>query len=101
MQRPRVLVMFVIETFTLGLLSTTAGAVAGVALALVLHAAHLPVPPGARIFLMSSTVQFLVEPARVLGSIFFVTLCTTLVSVFPSIYAARMKPVTAMQHIGG
>ena len=36
----------------------------------------------------------------VMGAVTFITLCTTAISLVPSFLAARMKPVTAMHHIG-
>jgi putative ABC transport system permease protein len=100
MQRPRVMAMFVIEAFCLGALGTAAGMVLGVLVALFLNSLHLGVPEGARFFLMSSTLKFAFEPARILGGAFIITACTTLISLIPSFRAARMKPVSAMSHIG-
>jgi putative ABC transport system permease protein len=100
MQRLRVLSMFIIEAFTLSLLSTLIGTAVGLAFSLVLNVSALHVPKGAEMFLMSNTMKFAID----FGSIFFamgvITVCTTLVSIIPSIHAARMKPVTAMSHLG-
>lgn len=100
MQRRRVLVMFVIEAFTLGALGTVVGAAVGLLGAVALNAAHLPVPQGVQMFLMSNTLKFTIDAGQVLGGMFVITACTTLISIIPSIHAARMKPITAMQHIG-
>ncbi len=101
MQRPRVLAMFVIEAFCLGALGTALGALLGVpCIAAFLNSLHLGVPEGVRFFLMSSTVKFAFEPARIFGGAFIITACTTLISLIPSFRAARMKPVSAMSHIG-
>ena len=100
MRRWRVMVMFVIETFLLGVLGTAAGAFLGCLISLGLNALHIPVPEGAQFFTMSTTLRFAMEPARVFGGAFVITLCCTLVSLIPSFRAARMKPVTAMSHVG-
>jgi putative ABC transport system permease protein len=100
MQRARVLSMFVIEAFTLSFSSTVIGAAAGLALSEVLNLSKLKVPSGAEMFLMSATLKFGLNPGQVIFAIAVITICTTLISIIPSIHAARMKPITAMQHLG-
>lgn len=100
MQRMRVLAMFVVEAFTLGILGSAAGAVVGLIVVAALNAAHIDVPTGPRMFLMSSTLRFAVELPHVLGGMAVITLCSTVISIIPSMHAARLKPITAMQHIG-
>src|SRR6185503_11046610 len=99
MQRWRVLVMFVIESFLLGVMGTAAGVLLGVDFSLLLNALHLNVPEGAQFFLMSSVMKLGFEPGRIFGAAVVITLCTTLISIIPSFRAARLKPVTAMSHI--
>lgn len=100
MPRRLVMAMFVLEAFFLGVLGTAAGAFLGCLAALALNALHLPVPQGAQFFTMSTTLRFALEPARILGGALVVTACCTLVSLIPSFKAARMRPVTAMSHLG-
>lgn len=100
MQRLRVLIMFVIEAFTLGVFGTCSGAVLGLVLVGILNALHLHVPKGAQFFLMSNTFQLAVQPVHILSGMAVITGCATLISVIPSVHAARMKPISAMQHIG-
>lgn len=100
MQRTRVLAMFVIEAFSLGVLGTAVGALAGAAVCLGLNAADIHVPVAVQFFTMSETLHLAVHPGAVMGSILFITACTTAISLVPSFLAARMKPVTAMHHIG-
>jgi len=95
-----VLAMFVIEAFCLGLAGTSLGALLGALAAALLNSLHLAVPTGAAIFLMSRTLRFAFEPARILGGALVITACTTLIALIPSFKAARMKPVTAMSHLG-
>ena len=99
MQRRWVLIMFVLETFFLGVLGTATGSLLGSLAAGAIHLLHLHVPEGAQFFTMSSTLQFSFEPSRILVSAAVITVCMTLVSIIPSLKAARMKPVTAMSHL--
>lgn len=100
MQRPRVMAMFVIEAFCLSALGTSLGAVLGVGAAAFLDRLHLHLPQGAQFFLMSSTLHFDFVAGRILGGAAVIIACTTLISLIPSFKAARMKPVTAMSHLG-
>ncbi len=100
MQRRRVLAMFVIEAFTLSVLATFVGALIGAALAGLLNAAQIPVPTGARMFLLAHTLKFTLDLHGIFNGMAVITGCTTLIAIIPSIHAARLKPVTAMQHIG-
>jgi putative ABC transport system permease protein len=100
MQRLRVLSMFVIEAFTLSLLSTVIGASIGLIFSLGLNASGIHVPQGAEMFLMSNTLKFTIDYVHIAFAMGVIIVSTTLVSIIPSIHAARMKPVTAMQHLG-
>ncbi len=100
MQRTRVMAMFVIEALSLGLLGTVVGAMLGTAVCLALNAANVSLPPAVQFFTMSDRLHLAVNPNAVAGSVVFITACTTLISLVPSFLAARMKPVTAMHHIG-
>jgi ABC-type lipoprotein release transport system permease subunit len=100
MQRTRVLFMFLIEAFTLSCTGTLFGAIFGVGIALLLNMAQIHVPQAAQFILLSSTLKFAVDPLRILTGMSIITGCTTLISIIPSTQAARLKPITAMQHIG-
>jgi putative ABC transport system permease protein len=100
MQRARVLVMFVTEAFLLGFLGTVAGVALGLALAVGLTQANIRMSTGAQLVLM--TDHLVVTPTLFWGvfAITFITVVITLISIIPSFLAARLKPVTAMSHIG-
>ncbi|MDH4261464.1 MAG: FtsX-like permease family protein [Spirochaetia bacterium] len=100
MQRRRVMSMFVIEAFTLSALATLTGAVWGLLLAGIVHALHIHIPTGAQMFLMSNTLKFSFDFFRVINGMFVIIGATTLISLIPSLRAARLKPITAMQHNG-
>jgi ABC-type lipoprotein release transport system permease subunit len=100
MQRARVLWMFVTEALVLGLSATAAGALVGMLICAVLNAAQISVPIGVQLFLMNDTLTLLADPLKIFGSVLFITLCTSVISLIPSFLAARMKPITAMHYIG-
>lgn len=100
MQRGYVLVMFLLEALVLGLLGTLVGSLVGLGVCLAFNAAQLSLPVVVQVFIMSDKLHLVVNPGSMLGAITFITLCTTVISLIPSFLAARMKPVTAMHHIG-
>lgn len=100
MQKRSVLVMFLTEGFLLGLLATLGGAVLGVAVALGLNAAQVPLPLGVQFVLLSDKLVVLPTAQWVFATIAFITTVVTVISLLPSFVAARLKPVTAMQHAG-
>ncbi len=100
MRRHLVMLMFVLEALCLGVLGTAAGAFLGSLGAVFMNALHVPVPSGAQFFTMSSTLKFALVPSRIFGGAAVITLCCTVVSLIPSFKAARMRPVTAISHVG-
>ena len=100
MQRGYVLVMFLLEALVLGLLGTTVGAAVGLGVCTAINAADVTVPVAVQVFILSDKIHLVVNPGSMLGAVTFITLCTTAISLVPSFLAARMKPVTAMHHIG-
>ena len=100
MQRRKVLWLFVLETFLLGLGGTVAGALAGSALGAALTAARIGVPESVQMFLMQQRLTLTLEPGTIAARVALLTLVTTAASLFPALRAARLQPVTAMHHIG-
>jgi ABC-type antimicrobial peptide transport system permease subunit len=100
MHRRRVLLMFLTEALLLGLLGTCAGALVGSVLVLLLNAAHIAMPEGVQWILMSDHLLLSLSGVKVLFAVVFLSLLTCLSAIFPSIRAARLKPVTAMHHLG-
>lgn len=99
MHRLRVMVLFLTESLLLGFASTGAGALLGGLGCVLLNALSVPLPSSLQGFLMSERLQLLVSPPAVLTAIVGITACVTVVSLFPSYLAARLKPVTAMHHL--
>lgn len=100
MQRGSVLLMFLTEGFLLGFISTVAGAVLGVVGSLALNAAHIMLPVGVQFVLLSDKLTVIPTVQWVVAVVLFITVVVTLISIVPSFIAARLKPVTAMQHAG-
>ncbi len=100
MQRRSVLAMFVTEGLLLGLFGTLAGVVLGLALALSVNAAQVDLPKGARLVLMSEHLVVTPTLGWLVFAVLFITAAITSISVIPSFLAARLKPITAMSHLG-
>ena len=100
MQRQSVVRMFFLESLLLGVLGSFTGALLGASLAAALNLAHIHVPLSVQIFLMSDTLNLTVLPRAMLGALLLVSIITGSASLFPSLRAARLRPVDAMSHFG-
>jgi len=100
MQRRKVLWLFVLETFLLGLSGCASGALGAAALAAALNAAAIHVPEAVQLFLSQEHLTFLLRPGAAAGDVLLLTLVTVAASLGPALRAARLKPITAMHHIG-
>jgi ABC-type lipoprotein release transport system permease subunit len=100
MQRTKVLWLFVLETALLGTGGAVGGALAGSAVAALLNVVRIPLPESVQIFLASEHLTFRVVPGTVLLDVALLAAITTVASVLPAIRAARLRPVTAMHHVG-
>ncbi|EAU65398.1 ABC transporter, permease protein, putative [Stigmatella aurantiaca DW4/3-1] len=100
MQRRRVLVMFLTEALMLSLSATLAGATLATLFCLAINAQSVRAPEVVQVMLLTENWFLKVEPGSVAFAVTLITLCAMAVSLIPSFLAARMKPVTAMHHIG-
>jgi len=100
MQRTKVLWLFLLEAALLGLSGTVAGALAGVGVAALVNSAHLAVPESVQMFLMQQHLTMTILRRAVVGDVLFIVVVTTAAAIAPAFSAARLKPVTAMHHIG-
>jgi putative ABC transport system permease protein len=100
MHRHEVLWMFLLESIMLGLLATVAGVTAGAAIAGGLNSAHLHVPTGLQFFLMSPFLHISIHGGALIWSVAGITFVTALAALYPSLRAARLRPVVAMSHFG-
>jgi ABC-type lipoprotein release transport system permease subunit len=100
MHRREVLWMFLLESLMLGLLATIVGVLMGAAVAAGLNAAHVPVPTGLQFFLMSPHLHLAVHGSLMVRAIVIITFVTGAAAFYPSLKAARLRPVVAMSHFG-
>jgi len=100
MQRAGVLWMFLLESLMLGFLGTLVGAVMGTAIATGLNALHIHVPISVQLFLMSDHLHLSIHLGAIVRAMILITLITGAAALYPALRAARLKPVTAMQHFG-
>lgn len=97
MARWRVLVMFVLEAAVLSVLATLVGALVGAAGVVGLNAAGIPVSKGFQMFLLTDTLQLLLDGGAATLAVAVIATVTTLSAILPSWRAARQPPVTAIQ----
>jgi putative ABC transport system permease protein len=100
MHRRRVLVMFMTEAVLLTLSATIIGALFASGICQLINSQNIAAPEAVQMMLLKETWFLKVEFASVAKAILVITVCSMLVSLIPSFLAARMKPVTAMHHIG-
>jgi ABC-type lipoprotein release transport system permease subunit len=100
MQRRKVLWLFLVETTLLGVVGTTAGALGAVIIAAGVNALGIALPESVQIFLAQDRLHFLLDPRAIVTDAALLALVTVVASIFPARRAARLRPVTAMHHVG-
>jgi ABC-type lipoprotein release transport system permease subunit len=100
MQRRKVLWLFVLESLLLGLGGCAVGALGAMALAAGLNAAAIHVPEAVQLFLSQEHLTFQLRVGAAAQDVLLLTLVTVAASLAPALRAARLKPITAMHHIG-
>jgi len=100
MHRREVLWMFLLESVMLGLGATIGGALAGWAIAAIINAAHVPVPSGLQFFLLSPVLHISIHGSLLIQAVITITVVTGVAALYPSLRAARLRPVVAMSHFG-
>jgi ABC-type lipoprotein release transport system permease subunit len=100
MQRGKVLWLFVLETALLGVVGTASGALVAMGVALALNAAGIVLPDAVQIFLAMEELNIVLQPAAIAVNVVALTAVTVIASILPALRAARLRPVTAMHHIG-
>lgn len=101
MQKGRVMWMFLMEAGALGFISTVAGATIGAVTAWMVNVVGVAVPIEAfQIFTMSDTLWLEVQPFAVLRAVLIITMLTTLSALYPAWRAMKLRPVSAMHHVG-
>lgn len=100
MARGAVARMFLIETTLLGLIGAIAGVGLGALVSVLLNSAQIHVPITVQLFLMRDTLVLALDPGALLRAIILITAVTGAAALYPSLRAARLKPVDAMAHFG-
>jgi ABC-type lipoprotein release transport system permease subunit len=101
MQKGKVLWMFLLEAMLLGLFATSAGAAIGGLTAWIINVTGVSVPIEAfQIFTMSETLWLEVKAGAVARAILVITLLTTLSALYPAYRAMKLRPISAIHHIG-
>jgi putative ABC transport system permease protein len=100
MQRGKVLWLIVLETGLLGLAGATTGAVVASLVGLYLNHRGIPVAESMQFFLMQEKLHFLLQPGSIVWYVVLFTVVTVAAALPPAFRAARLRPVTAMHHIG-
>ena len=100
MQRRKVLWLFLLESMMLGVAGAAGGSLIGAAVAAGVNGMHVAVPESMQMFLMQQHLTLAVDGRGVLARALFVVLVTTVAALAPAFSAARLKPITAIHHIG-
>jgi len=100
MQRRKVLWLFLLEAMMLGAVGAGTGSLVGSAVAAGVNGMHVAVPESMQMFLMQQHLTLAIDGGGVLVRALFIVLVTTLAALAPAFSAARLKPITAMHHIG-
>jgi putative ABC transport system permease protein len=100
MQRSGVARLFLFEAALLGVSGALIGVSLGVVITALINAARLPVPLSVQLFLMRDTLELALEPQLLCVAVLLMTGVTAAAALYPSLRAARRKPVDAMAHYG-
>jgi len=100
MQRRKVLWLFLLEAGLLALGGATVGVLAGWGFAALVNAANVKVNEGLQMLISQDRLSVVVHPGALAVYVAGITLLTAVGALLPSLRAARLRPVTAMHHIG-
>lgn len=102
LQRRQVLLMFFLEALILSVCSILTGIVVGSALSGLLNLLHVPVQSEAfQMFLMSNELTLHLKGGNLIMTFFLISFFLVLGALIPSYQASKMKPITAINHVGG
>ena len=99
LSRLRVLGLFLTEAALLGLFASTAGALLGLGVVTALDALAVRIPAeAAQAILLSDSLHLRTTPVALASAVAVLTFLTTRSAVWPSLRAATLAPVKALQH---
>ena len=100
MQRGRVLRLILLEAALLGFAASTLGSLVGAGFALGADAMEISVPIEAfKVILLADTFRFSVHAGVLIAAVVVLSMFTTLAAAWPAVRAARLRPITAIQHV--
>ena len=100
MQRGRVLRLILLEAALLGFAASTLGSLVGAGFALGADAMEISVPIEAfKVILLADTFRFSVHAGVLVAAVVVLSMFTTLAAAWPAVRAARLRPITAIQHV--
>jgi putative ABC transport system permease protein len=100
MQRSRVLRLILLEAALLGFVASSLGAIVGAGLSIGLNALEVPVPVEAfEVILLADSFRFSVHLSVLVAAVLSLSFFTTLAAAWPALRAARLRPITAIQHV--
>jgi putative ABC transport system permease protein len=100
MQKGNVARLFLLEAGMLGVFGAAVGVAFGALITSLVNAASFHVPRSVQMFLMRDTLQLALDPSLLVSAVVMITFVTGAAALYPSLRAARRKPVDAMAHFG-
>jgi putative ABC transport system permease protein len=100
MQRRKVAWLFLLEAGLLAFVGATVGVLAGWGASAAVNAAQVRVNEGLQMLISQDRLTVVVRPGMLVLAVVGITLLTALGALLPAVRAARLRPVTAMHHIG-
>jgi ABC-type lipoprotein release transport system permease subunit len=100
MQRVGVARLFLFEATMLGVMGACVGVALGALITALINAAAFHVPTSVQLFLMRDTLHLALDPRTLVTAVLMISFVTGLAALYPSIRAAKRKPVDAMAHFG-
>jgi putative ABC transport system permease protein len=96
MRGHQVIVMFIFEALTLGVIGATAGAIAGMGIVSLLNQAGLQMaPPGASVKMVLQVVLSQTYPLKAMG---IAIVSALIAAVYPAWQASKLKPIDAIRN---
>ncbi|MFW5799983.1 MAG: ABC transporter permease [Spirochaetota bacterium] len=98
MQRPSVLIMFLIEGIILGILGSLIGIIIGGGISLYFTFNGIYIGPSPiSIFLVNNSLYFKLTAESILITVLIVVTASAVASLYPSYKATKLRPITAIQ----
>ena len=100
MQRRKVAWLFLLEAGLLAFVGATVGVLVGWGVSALVNAAQVKVNEGLQMLISQDRLTVVVRPGMLVLAVLGITALTAIGALLPAVRAARLRPVTAMHHIG-